>query len=119
MTSRAKIVLLSKENKNSDNKFVLVSRADKTAKPDYKLVPVLDKGKYNGLLQIKKIQKDDFNGLLQVQESKSICPICVNNVPNCVLLPCRHNCCKTCALKLTDCHMCRAKISEKIDFYHA
>ncbi len=60
-------------------------------------------------IQDIKIESSDINS--------THCIICAENIRNTMFKPCSHSIsCTNCATKLTDCPICRVKITEKISF---
>lgn len=53
-----------------------------------------------------------------IENTKPSCPICFSDdTPFSLLSPCGHQCCKDCAIQLTECHICRSEIKENIRIY--
>lgn len=46
-----------------------------------------------------------------------VCNICYTYKPSIIISPCCHMCCIGCAFKLSNCHMCRADIEDRIIVY--
>lgn len=53
------------------------------------------------------------------QTDENLCPICLTNKADGVLVPCGHTICFSgnCSASLTKCHICRGNIEKKIKFY--
>ena len=45
------------------------------------------------------------------------CAICLENLVDCVIVPCGHTVCLLCSLKITICHVCRQPINNRTRFY--
>merc|ERR1712080_672676 len=52
----------------------------------------------------------------KVKRLKLDCRVCRDNEPSTLLLPCEHHICKTCREKVTECPLCREKITGEIHF---
>lgn len=70
---------------------------------------------------LRELQGNLFASLQNVQkaislhyESKYECRICMSNQKDTVLIPCGHFLCGECALKVTECPMCRAQIGRTL-----
>jgi len=70
---------------------------------------------------LHELQSNLYGALTNVQqaislhyESKYECRICMHNQKDTVLIPCGHFLCYECALKVTECPMCRAQIGRTL-----
>jgi len=67
----------------------------------------------------RSVAKSSINTVPSAEE-ENLCVICDDAKKRVLLLPCRHLClCSACSKleKLTDCPMCRAKISDKMEVF--
>jgi hypothetical protein len=64
------------------------------------------------------VDQFDPNQVERAGENDTCCAVCMENKPNCALLPCRHmRLCSGCAALCQDCPMCRAPIGNRLTLY--